>query len=102
MISGNAEVVRMLLGAGTNVDVVDDDGATPMSELVTRLECGASRPGHPDIARLLLRCGADLDLRYPQTVSLRERLLKMDKWRGVYEPIFETVGRGKYDKGVQG
>ena len=100
MVSGNVEVVRMLLAAGTNADVMDDDGATPLSELVTRLECGASREGHPEIARVLLKFGADLDLRYPQNVSLRERLFKMDKWRGVYEPIFEAVGRGGYKKEV--
>lgn len=100
MVSGNVEVVRMLLTAGINADVRDDDGATPLSELVTRLECGASRQGHPEIARMLLRCGADLDLRYPQSVSLRERLFKMEKWRGVYEPIFEAVGRGVCEKEV--
>ncbi|KAM7193221.1 ankyrin [Rhypophila sp. PSN 637] len=100
MTSGNVEVVRLLLEAGTNPDVVDDDGATPLSELVTRLECGASRQGHPEIARMLLEWGADPDLEYPQNVSLRDRLFKMDNWRGVYEPIFQHAAGEVFEKEV--
>lgn len=100
MVSGNAKVVKLLLAAGTNVDVVDDDGATPLSELVTRLECGAPRQGHPEIAALLLEWGADPDLKYPQDVSLRDRLFKMEKWRGVYEPIFSQAAGEVFEKEV--
>lgn len=101
MISGNAQVVRMLLDAGTNVDVTDDDGATPLSELITRLECGASREGHPEIARILLEAGADPDIEFPQDLSIRERLFKMDKWRGVYEPIFRAAETEVFEQEVK-
>ena len=48
MISGNVEVVKMVLETGINPDVMDDDGATPLSELVTRLECGAADTSNPN------------------------------------------------------
>lgn len=89
MSSGNAEVVNLLLGAGTPVDVMDDDGATPLALLVSRLESGASRQGHPEIVRMLLADGANPDLRYPQDLSVKARLLLMEEWQAVYAPIFQ-------------
>lgn len=90
MSGGNVNVVHLLLRAGTPaVDVLDDDGATPLALLVSRLESGASRAGHPDVVRMLLAAGANPDLRYPQDISVKQRLLLMDEWRGVYEGIFE-------------
>ncbi|KAK3315925.1 ankyrin repeat-containing domain protein [Apodospora peruviana] len=103
MEAGNATVVRQLLAAkGVDADVKDRDGETPLAKLVARLECGAPRQGHPDIARMLLAHGADPDLRYPQDLSVRERLLKLDRWRGLYEPIFDESGKGEemYEKKV--
>jgi ankyrin repeat protein len=94
MGSGNVDVVRLLLAAGTPVDVLDDDGATPLAVLVARLESGAGRAGHPDIVRMLLAAGANPDLRYPQDLSVKARLLLMEEWRGVYGPIFEECQLG--------
>jgi ankyrin repeat protein len=94
MTTGNPEVVDLLLKFGTPVDVLDDDGATPLALLVGRLESGKIRPGHPAIVRILLTAGANPDLRYPQDLSVKARLLFMDKWRSVYEPIFEKYQMG--------
>jgi ankyrin repeat protein len=93
MSGGSVETVHLLLRAGTPVDVVDDDGATPLAALVSQLEAGRSRPGHPDVVRMLLAAGANPDLRYPQELSVRRRLLLMDEWRDVYEGLFERYRR---------
>lgn len=95
MVSGNVDVVRLLLEAGTPADVLDDDGATPLAVLCARLECGSSRQGHPDIVRMLLAAGANPDLRYPQNLSVKARILLMDEWRDRYDPIFEKFQLGR-------
>ncbi|OIW24591.1 ankyrin [Coniochaeta ligniaria NRRL 30616] len=94
MGGGNVGVVHLLLEAGTAVDVLDDDGATPLAVLVARLESGASRAGHPDVVKMLLAAGANPDLRYPQDLSVKSRLLLMEEWRGVYEGVFERYALG--------
>lgn len=94
MTTGNPDVVKLLLRVGTPVDGLDDDGATPLAVLVARLESGASRQGHPVIVRMLLAAGANPDLRYPQDLSVKARLLLMEEWRAVYEPIFERYQIG--------
>ncbi|KAH8903555.1 ankyrin [Coniochaeta sp. PMI_546] len=99
MSGGNVNVVHLLLRAGTPVDVLDDDGATPLAVLVSRLESGASRAGHPDVVRMLLAAGANPDLRYPQDLSVKGRLLLMEEWRGVYAEIFERYALGSVKVG---
>ncbi|KAB5582965.1 ankyrin repeat-containing domain protein [Coniochaeta sp. 2T2.1] len=99
MTSGNVGVVHLLLRAGTPADVWDDDGATPLALLVSRLESGASRAGHPDVVRMLLAAGANPNLRYPQDLSVKGRLLLMEEWRGTYEGIFERYALGRRKSG---
>lgn len=89
MATGNPDVVDILLKTGTPVDVLDDDGATPLALLVARLENDEVRHGYPAIVRMLLTAGANPDLRYPRNLSVKSRLLRMDKWRPLYEPILE-------------
>ncbi|RKU39738.1 hypothetical protein DL546_000062 [Coniochaeta pulveracea] len=89
MAAGNPEVVDSLLKSGTPVDALDDDGATPLALLVARVESGGTRQGHPAVVRMLLTAGANPDLRYPRDLSVKARLLNVDKWRSVYEPSFE-------------
>ena len=52
--SGHVEVVRLLLEAGADKDVADDDGATALMEAAYR--------GHVEVVRLLLEAGADKDM----------------------------------------
>jgi ankyrin repeat protein len=89
MATGNPDVADILLKTGTPVDVLDDDGATPLALLVARLENDEVRHGYPAIVRMLLTAGANPDLRYPRNLSVKSRLLRMDKWRPLYEPILE-------------
>ncbi|KAK0710146.1 ankyrin repeat-containing domain protein [Lasiosphaeria miniovina] len=107
--AGNADVVELLLDAGTSADARDEASATPLAMLVARLESGngaaaafatnnnispTSSPRRRDaeIARSLLASGADPDLKHPATrrSTLRDRVLRLEKKsRRVYEPIFE-------------
>ncbi|KAK3361528.1 ankyrin repeat-containing domain protein [Lasiosphaeria ovina] len=107
--AGNADVVELLLDAGTSADARDEASATPLAMLVARLEGGngaaavfatsnntspTSSPRRRDaeIARSLLASGADPDLKHPATrrSTLRDRVLRLEKKsRRVYEPIFE-------------
>lgn len=94
MSGANVDVVKMLLAAGTEVDVLDDDGATPLAVLVGRLEMGEGRKGHEEVVRELLEAGANADLRYPGDLSLRGRVGAMERGKGAYGEIFERYGLG--------
>ena len=54
-VAGHFDVVRFLLGEGSDIDQVDDDGYTALHF--------AARDGRLQIARLLIRHGATLDVR---------------------------------------
>lgn len=88
VVAGNVGVARLLLEAGSPADVMDDDGGTPLAQVVAMLECGKPREGYPDIVSMLLAAGANPGLRYPQDLSVRARMMLMDEWKAVYEGIF--------------
>eukprot|EP00439_Symbiodinium_sp_Y106_P023855 s1984_g2.t3 len=52
--NGHVEIVRLLLEAGADKDLADNDGYTPL--------ISASSRGHVEIARLLLEAGANKDM----------------------------------------
>jgi hypothetical protein len=50
---GHIEVVKVLVGRGANVNARSNDGWTPL--------LSAAKGGYPDIAKLLIESGADID-----------------------------------------
>lgn len=88
---GNPGVVARLLGAGADADAVDRDGATPLAMLVERIERDAAGGAGPEVMGLLLGHCADADRRGPGGggMSLRHRVLMVERWRRAYGPVLE-------------
>ncbi|KAK3332910.1 ankyrin repeat-containing domain protein [Cercophora scortea] len=88
--AGNASVVSQLLQAGgsPSADVMDREGATPLTVLVERVGSGAPRNGDVEIVRLLVARGANVDLRRNGGASLRERLVRCE--RGGFEEVLKS------------
>jgi ankyrin repeat protein len=55
--AGNFDVVRLLVGAGADMNVAAEDGATPLAALVEFVEDGKGKQGQVEIAKLLLPGG---------------------------------------------
>jgi ankyrin repeat protein len=51
---GHADVVRMLIGAGADVNAASDDGVAPIGAAVASLEGGHEKEGHAEVLRALL------------------------------------------------
>jgi hypothetical protein len=51
---GHADVVRMLIGAGADVNAASDDGVAPIGAAVASLEGGHEKEGHAVVLRALL------------------------------------------------
>ncbi|KXX82733.1 Serine/threonine-protein phosphatase 6 regulatory ankyrin repeat subunit C [Madurella mycetomatis] len=91
--TGNAVVVGLLVGSGADVDVADDNGTTPLAATVAALEDGRSRQGQVEVASMLINEGADVGVACPVKGSLKERLLGLEEWRGVFDNMLEEAGK---------
>jgi len=89
--AGNPGVVARLLGAGADADAVDRDGATPLAMLVEMIERDAAGDAGPEVMGLLLGHCADANRRGPGGggMSLRHRVLMVERWRRAYGPVLE-------------
>lgn len=90
--TGNAVVVGLLIGSGADVDVADDSGVTPLAATVAALEDGRSRQGQVEVASMLINEGADVGAACQAKGSLRERLLGLEEWRGVFDTVLGEAG----------
>jgi hypothetical protein len=54
IVRGDTEVAQLLIGAGANLNVQDNDGSTPLHL--------ASSEGYTEVAQLLIGAGADLNM----------------------------------------
>ena len=59
---GNIEAIKQHLASGTNVNLKNDGGSTPLIE--------ASRKGHKEIAKLLIENGADVNCKLEYTTDI--------------------------------
>ncbi|GAB1315369.1 hypothetical protein MFIFM68171_05579 [Madurella fahalii] len=89
--AGNAVVVGLLVGAGADVDVADDHGATPLAATVAALEEGGGKQGQVEAVSMLIKEGADVGVACQVKGTLKERLLALEEWRGVFDNVFEEV-----------
>jgi ankyrin repeat protein len=89
---GDVSRTQFLLNEGYPVDCPDGQGATGLALICAAHERGLKRTGYPEIVRLLLMRGADVEMRYPKELSIRSRFWMMQDWRGVYEGIFDEFG----------
>ncbi|KAH6843437.1 ankyrin repeat-containing domain protein [Chaetomium sp. MPI-CAGE-AT-0009] len=55
--AGKADVVRLLIGAGADMNAVSDAGVTPLNVVVASLENGHGSHGHAECLRVLLQGG---------------------------------------------
>ena len=60
---GKIEAVKQHLASGTNVNLKNDGGSTPLIE--------ASRKGHKEIAKLLIENGADVNCKLQYTTDIK-------------------------------
>ncbi|KAK3380980.1 ankyrin repeat-containing domain protein [Podospora didyma] len=106
---GHADVVELLLAAGTNADALDQDGATPLSMLISRVEADGDvrntykEDEDAEIARALLTAGADPDLKVPESrrSTLRARVARLDRRRrGRLGYVFDEFETEVFDKKV--
>jgi len=81
--SGNAEVVKHYIDAGTDVNVMNKHGWTPLHEAVTG--------GHKDIADLLIAKGADVNA---EEAKNRITPLHWAVWRGRKEIVELLIAKG--------
>ena len=81
--SGNAEVVKHYIDAGTDVNVMNKHGWTPLHEAVTG--------GHKDIADLLIAKGADVNAKEAKN---RITPLHWAVWRGRKEIVELLIAKG--------
>lgn len=58
---GHAEIVRILLEAGADANLADEDGVTPLTV--------AAQNGHFEVVKILLKAGADVNLASKHGVS---------------------------------
>jgi ankyrin repeat protein len=93
---GNADVVRLLVGAGADVGAVANDETTSLAVVVGSLEDGNGGQGHVEILRLLLEKGADLKLKCEGKASLQDRLLGITVWSG--KEMLEEVWEARSEK----
>ena len=61
-VIGNIKAVKQHLASGTNVNLKNDGGSTPLIE--------ASRKGHKEIAKLLIENGADVNCKLEYTTDI--------------------------------
>ena len=81
--SGNAEVVKHYIDAGTDVNVMNKHGWTPLHEAVTG--------GHKEIADLLIAKGADVNAKEAKN---RITPLHWAVWRGRKEIVELLIAKG--------
>ncbi|KAK3402364.1 ankyrin repeat-containing domain protein [Sordaria brevicollis] len=100
----NLEVSSLLLSdPRTEVEVTDDEGATPLALLVSKVERsgGSKRVSEEtvELVRRLLRAGANAGVRLGTDLSLKARLLALDTATVVdedrrWERLFDEDARG--------
>ncbi|KAK1759810.1 ankyrin repeat-containing domain protein [Echria macrotheca] len=90
----NPAVVSQLLFVGADAEAVDAEGATPLALLVGRIERGVDGADGPDVMRLLLDHCADADRKWPEGrgMSLRHRVLMVERWRARYASVLDRFG----------
>jgi ankyrin repeat protein len=86
---GNADVVRLLLEAGADVNPTTADGTTPLGAVVDALEDEKGKPGHIEVVSLLLGKGAHQGLGIKCEDNLKQWLLST----GLGEAFQDTVDR---------
>ncbi|KAL0938053.1 ankyrin repeat domain-containing protein 52 [Colletotrichum truncatum] len=85
----NVDVVVWFLKGGFPVDHPGEEGVSALGMVCAALEQGVKSGKFPSLTKELLQAGANLDIVYPQDLSIRQRWLLMDDWRVTYEPIFK-------------
>ncbi|KAF6809224.1 calcium/calmodulin-dependent protein kinase type 1B [Colletotrichum musicola] len=93
--AANVSVVILFLDKGYPVDDPGEDGVTAMGMICAALERGTKPENFPVLTKQLLQAGADIEIVYPQDLSIKKRWLMMDDWRDVYAPIFLEFCTGK-------
>jgi ankyrin repeat protein len=61
---GHADVVRMLIGAGADVNASSDDGVASLGAAITSVENGDEKEGHAEVLRALLQESLEAGNRY--------------------------------------
>ncbi|KAF9871955.1 hypothetical protein CkaCkLH20_10587 [Colletotrichum karsti] len=89
----NIEVVELFLSRGYPVDDPGEEGVTALGMICAALERGAKSEKYPLITGVLLRAGGNLDVVYPQNMSIRQRWLLMEDWRNTYAPLFNEFAK---------
>ena len=80
---GNIEVVKQFLDSGTDVNVKDETGGTPLDE--------AAGWGRKDIVELLIAKGADVNAKFDDDGSTP---LHLSAWRGHFETAELLIAAG--------
>lgn len=93
--AANVSVVMLFLDKGYPVDDPGEDGVTAMGMICAALERGTKLENFPVLTSRLLQAGADIEIVYPQDLSIKTRWLMMDDWRDVYAPILGELRTGK-------
>ena len=81
-ISGNLEIMQMLINAGADVNGIDEWGDTPLM--------AAAAFGHVEAAKLLISSGANLDAKKPDETTA----LMIAARRGNYEVLKTLITAG--------
>jgi ankyrin repeat protein len=92
--AGNADVVRLLIGAGADMNAASDDGVTPLSTVVVALHNGEGSHGHTETLKMLLQGEAPSDSGSDSQDegSLRKNLVTLKTWNEVWEGSPEDEG----------
>jgi ankyrin repeat protein len=93
---GDLDAVLFYISQGYPVNDRDCDGATALALICAAIERGEYRNAHKDITKAILEAGGDLDIAYPQHLTIRQRWWMMEEWRETYGSMF-----GQPDFGVQ-
>ncbi|KAK3291145.1 ankyrin repeat-containing domain protein [Chaetomium fimeti] len=92
--AGKADVVRLLVGAGADMNAASDDWVTPLNAVVASLENGNGSHGHAESLRVLLQGEghSDSGSESQDEGRLDNKLVALKTWCDMWEGSLEDEG----------